>query len=163
MKTASVSELKKELIHQSKEELIELVNKLSKYSKENKEFLNYLLFESDFEENYILKIKEEVGFEFDQMDTRSWKTMKKTIQRILKTLKRYIKYSKNKQTEIELLLFFCQKMRGLKFKLDRNPIILNIYKRQLNTINKALSTLHEDLQFDYKEELETAVSVIEDF
>ena len=29
----------------------------------------------------------------------------------------------------------------------------NIYKRQLKTIRKTVSLLHEDLQFDYEDEL----------
>lgn len=161
MKTASVSELKKELIHHSKEDLIELLNKLVKYSKENKELLHYLLFESDYEKGYIQKIKEEIGEEFDTLDTRSWKTMKKSIQRIVRMIKKHIKYSKVKQTEIELLLFFCQRMRQLKIRLDRNPVILNIYKRQLNAVNKAMETLHEDLQYDYLAEIEIAQAAID--
>ena len=161
MKTSSVSALKKELFQHSKEDLAELLNTFIKYSKENKELLHYLLFEADFEENYILTIKEEVGIEFDGIDSRSWKTMKKSIQRILRLLKKYIKYSKKPQTEIELLLFFCRRMRTLKIPLHRNPIILNIYKRQLNAIDKALLKLHEDLQYDYLHDIEEANAVID--
>jgi len=161
MKTSSVSALKKELFQHSKEDLAELLNTFIKYSKENKELLHYLLFEADFEENYILTIKEEVGIEFDGIDSRSWKTMKKSIQRILRLLKKYIKYSKKPQTEIELLLFFCMRMRDLKIPLHRNPIILNIYKRQLNAIDKALLKLHEDLQYDYLHDIEEANALID--
>lgn len=160
MKTASVSELKKELVHHSKEDLIELINKLIKYSKENKELLHYLLFEVDFEENYVQQIKEDIDNEFEGLDTRSWKTMKKSIQRIQRTIKKHIKYSKVKQTEIELLLHFCLRMRELNIPLDRNPVILNIYKRQVNTIKKAMLSIHEDLQYDYLNELEVAESVL---
>lgn len=160
MRTASVSELKKELIHHPKEDIIELISKLMRYNKENKELLHYLLFEADFEEGYIQKIKEEIGQEFDNLDAKSWKTMKKSIQRILRTIKKHIKYSKVKQTEIELLLYFCQRMRELNIRLDRNPIILNIYKRQINAINKAMFALHEDIQYDYLKEIEIAESII---
>lgn len=161
MKTSSVSALKKELFQHSKEDLAELLNTFIKYSKENKELLHYLLFEADFEKNYISSIKEEVGLEFNGIDSRSWKTMKKSIQRILRLLKKYIKYSKQPQTEIELLLFFCMRMRALKITLHRNPIILNIYKRQLNAIDKALLKLHEDLQYDYLHDIEEAKTVID--
>jgi len=161
MKVASVSGLKKELVQQSKEDLVELLNAFIKYSKENKELLNYLLFEADFEENYIAKIKEEIGEEFDKIDSRSWKTMKKSIQRILRLLKKYIKYSKKAETEIELLLFFCKRMNDLRIPLSRNPIILNIYKRQITAMNKALLTLHEDLQYDYREDIENASAVLD--
>lgn len=161
MKITSVSGLKKELLHQSKEDLVELLNAFIKYSKENKELLNYLLFEADFEENYIEKIKEEIGCEFDGIDSRSWKTMKKSIQRILRLIKKYIKYSKKPQTEIELLLFYCKRMSALKISLNRNPIILNIYKRQITAIDKALLKLHEDLQYDYLQDIDEAKSVVE--
>lgn len=160
MKIASVTELKKEFNHLSKEDLVELLNKLIKFNKENKEFVHYLLLESDFEENYIQKIKEEIAEEFKGLDARSWKTMKKPIQRILRLLKKYIKFSKSPQTEIELLLFFCEKLRLYKTALNRNPVIYNIYSRQINSINKALEKLHEDIQFDYKEEIEIAMEVL---
>ena len=106
MKIASVSELKKEFKHLENDELIELLSNLMKYSKENKELLNYLLFEADYEENYISKIKEEISIAFQNIDSRSWKAMKKPIQRILKLVKKYIKYSKKPETEIELSIFF---------------------------------------------------------
>jgi len=38
--------------------------------------------------------------------------------------------------------------------LTRNLVLLNIYERQLVKIQKAISTLHEDLQFDYQREFE---------
>ena len=160
MKIASVTELKKEFNHLSNEDLIELLNKLIKFNKENKEFVHYLLLESDFEENYIQKIKEEITEEFKGLDARSWKTMKKSIQRILRLLKKYIKFSKSPQTEIELLLFFCEKLRFYKTAINRNPVIYNIYSRQINSINKALEKLHEDIQFDYKGEIEIAMKVL---
>ncbi len=160
MKIASVTELKKEFNHLSREDLVELLNKLIKFNKENKEFVHYLLLESDFEENYIEKIKEEIVEEFKGLDSRSWKTMKKPIQRILRLLKKYIKFSINPKTEIELLLFFCEKLRFYKTAINRNPVIYNIYSRQINSINKALEKLHEDIQFDYSEEIEIAMEVL---
>jgi hypothetical protein len=160
MKSASVSVLKKELNHFSEEELIDLLYQMIKHSKDNKEFLNFLLFEADFEKNYVEKIKVEIGVEFDGLDTRSWKTMKKSIQRIVRTMKKYIKYSREKETEIEILLYFCHRMTTLKFPLDRNPIILNIYKRQLGNIQKSITSLHEDLQYDYQQEVEELEEVL---
>lgn len=160
MKIASLSEIKKELNQLSNNELIDLLHKLSRYSKENKELLHYLLFETEFEDNYIEKIKKEITLEFSGIDKRSWKTMKKSIQRILRLLKKYIKYSKKPETEVELLLFFCLKLREFKTAIDRNPIVLAIYTRQINAIKKAMTKLHEDIQFDYKEELELAESIL---
>jgi len=37
--------------------------------------------------------------------------------------------------------------------MHSSTALMNIYERQLLKINKALATLHEDLQHDYLEEL----------
>ena len=160
MKISSISEVKKELNVLPKEELIELLNKLSKHSMDNKEFLHYLLFEIDFEENYISKIKEEIDVEFNLIKGRTWKSIKKSIQRILKIIKKHIKYSKKPETEIELLMYFCKKLSAFKSIFKNNPVILNIYIRQITAINKALNKLHEDIQYDYKVEIEEATEIL---
>jgi hypothetical protein len=46
MKIESIVTIKKELKHQSQEELLELCLRLGKFKKENKALLTYLLFES---------------------------------------------------------------------------------------------------------------------
>jgi hypothetical protein len=38
--------------------------------------------------------------------------------------------------------------------MDKSVALNDIYIRQIEKIKKAISTLHEDLQFDYSEELE---------
>ena len=80
--------------------------------------------------------------------------MKKPIQRILKLVKKYIKYSKKPETEIELLIFFCEQIRKVKLSFKRNPIVLNIYMRQVTTIDKVMLSLHEDLRADFNEQIE---------
>ena len=161
MKISSIKTIKKELQLLPNEELVELLYKVSKYSKDNKELLHYYLFESDFEDNYIAKIKTEVDDLFSELDTRSWKTMKKSIQKIIRNLKKYIKFSKQPTTEIELLLHFCKRLSGYPRVLERNIVVYNIYKRQIVTLEKVCSTLHEDLQYDYKGLIEEAKEVLD--
>ena len=67
---------------------------------------------------------------------------------------KHIKYSGAKQTEVELLIFFCQQMRKLKLPFYQSKVLINLYNRQLQNIQKALNFLDEDLQFDYQAELE---------
>ena len=67
---------------------------------------------------------------------------------------KHIKYSGSKQTEAELLIFFCLEMRKLKLPFQESKVLINLYNRQLQNIQKALSYLDEDLQFDYQAELE---------
>lgn len=154
MKPASISELKKEIAHFPEDELRTLVMRLAKFSKDNKELLNYLLFEADFESNYIEKIKEELNVQFSELNKNHIRHLKKGLQKILRELKKNIKYSGKKETEIELLIHFCRKMIETKVRLSRFPVLLNMYNRQLITIQKAVLKLDEDLQYDYKEDVE---------
>ena len=154
MKIASVKELKDELKHRSKEELLEYCLQLSKFKKENKELLTYLLFDSTDEEEYIRQIKADMDDQFQEINTKNFYLIKKSVRKILKSIKKYIRYSKKKETEVELLLYFCSKLINLKPSIKRNTTLLNLYTRQLNMAKKAIGMLHEDLQYDYELELE---------
>jgi hypothetical protein len=96
MKAATVSQLKKELNFRSREELLELCLRLSKFKKENKELLTYLLFESGDEVAYIENVKQEVDELFEDINTKAWFYIKKSIRKILRIVKKYIRYSGKK-------------------------------------------------------------------
>jgi len=154
MKAVTVTVLKKELKNQSQSELIELCLRLSKFKKENKELLTYLLFESSYEEGYIETVKLEIDELFELINTNTYYFIKKSVRKILRTIKKYIRYSKKKETEIELLLYFCEKLRAFKPSINNNTVLKNIYFREIESIKKKLLLLHEDLQYDYNLELE---------
>lgn len=154
MKTATITQLKKELAHHSQKELMELCLRLSKFKKENKELLTYLLFEADNEEAFILGIKEEVTLQFETINTTSYYFIKKSVRKILRLVKKYIRYSKITTTEIELLLYFCYELKKVSKPIVKNVTLQNIFDRQIVLIKKAIAKLHEDLQFDYNQELE---------
>ncbi len=154
MKTASVKELKTELNDCSNCELIELVLRLSKFKKENKELLTYLLYMASDEDAYISSVKNEVAQLFQEINTSSYFFIKKSARKILRIVKTYIRYSKKKETEVELLLFFCNQLKDFKPTINNNTTLKNLFERQLLLIEKSVSTLHEDLQYDYTVELE---------
>ncbi|RFC55228.1 hypothetical protein [Brumimicrobium aurantiacum] len=153
MKIESIVTIKKELKHLPKEELIELCLRLGKFKKENKAMLTYLLFQADDEQGYISAVQETVDELFDEMNTYSYFYMKKTIRKILKQIRQYIRFSKNKTTEVELLLYFCEKLLQLKPSIFNNTTLTNIYERQIESIQKKIGALHEDLQFDYNQRI----------
>lgn len=155
MKAATVSQLKKEMLHRNPEELLELCLRLSKFKKENKELLTYLLFEADDEEGYIETVKAEVDELFSTINTHSYFYIKKSVRKILRNLKKYIRYSGNKETEVVLLLYFCEKLKKFRPSIQRNNTLINLYERQLVYIEKKISLLHEDLQYDYGQLLST--------
>ena len=154
MKAASLSEIKKELKSIPQEVLIEMALRVAKYKKENKELLSYLLFESHNESSYIDSVKAEVESMYADINDTNVYFVKKSVRKILRFVTKSIKYSGQKTTEVELMIHFCKCLRSYDLVLTRNLVLLNIYERQLVKIQKAISTLHEDLQFDYQKEFE---------
>ena len=155
MKAIGVKELKTELSHCSNSELIELVLRLSKFKKENKELLSYLLFEAENEDGYISRIKMEIDNQFEMINIKTYYFIKKSVRKILRTIKTYIRYSKNKETEVELLLYFCKKLSELNPSIKSNNVLLNLFNRELESIKKKIIFLHDDLQYDYNLEIES--------
>lgn len=153
MKTVTVKELSQELTYRTPKELRDLCLRLSRFKKENKELLTYLLFESSDELSYIAGVKKEMDEGFEQINKTTWYYIKKSVRKILKNTRKYIRYSQKKQTEVELLLYFCTKLKKLSPSIQKNTSLMNLYNRQIETIIKKISVLHEDLQYDYGLEL----------
>lgn len=153
MKAASIKELKTELTTLFPDQLMELCLKLVKFKKENKELLTYLLFESNDEPAYINKIKSLIDDEFKGLNKHNSYLANKTLRKILRTINKFINYSGSKQTEVELRMYFCKKIRNTNLSLHSNTALANLYQRQLLKIRKVLATMHEDLQYDYSDEL----------
>jgi hypothetical protein len=153
MKAASLKELKNELKTLASSQLLDICLHLAKYKKENKELLSYLLFEAGDEAHYIRSVKELITEQFGEINKSNSYLAKKTVRKILRTTSKYIKYSGSKQTEVELLLFFCKKLKHSKISLHNNTALGNLYQRQLQKAEKALASMHEDLQYDFKEDL----------
>lgn len=154
MDIASLSHIKKELKNLPPEVLQDVVVRLAKYKKDNKELLSYLLFEAYNEEEYIRQVKEEIDLEFMSLNRTSFYLAKKTLRKVLRTTKKHIRFSGKKETEIELLLYFCRKLKDSRLNYKRSRVVFNMYLNQVKRIQKVISMLHEDLQYDYREELE---------
>ena len=154
MDSASLAQIRKELKTLSPEEVSELCNKLIKYKRDNKELINYLLFETQDEDSYVARIKEEVSEAFAATNTRGFYLAKKSIRRALRIANKYIKYSEVPETEVDVLLHFCEEMRDLGLDFKRSKVMSNLYERQVVKIKDVYSDLHEDLQFDFRARVE---------
>ncbi|WP_088323435.1 hypothetical protein [Polaribacter tangerinus] len=153
MKAVTIKQLKDELGHKSAYELKELCLHLARFKKENKELLTYLMFESLDEDAYVEKIKEEIDEQFNTINTYSFYYIRKSVRKILTSIKKHIRYSKKKETEAALLLYFCTKLKELKPSIKRSTRLLSIFETQVRMIQKAIAKLHEDLQYDFELEL----------
>ncbi|MBO6515611.1 MAG: hypothetical protein JJ975_03580 [Bacteroidia bacterium] len=157
MKAASIKEIKDELEFCSTSEIRALCLHLARFKKENKELLTYLLFKSSNEAGFIDSIKEEMAESFGSINTSSPYYIKKSARKILKDVKKYIRYSKKKETEIELLLHYCALLREVTPDLDRHVALRNLFRRQIDYVRKTMKSVHEDLQYDFNKELSKLV------
>ena len=154
MKAAAAKEIKIALTELSQPDLVALCLRLSRFKKENKELLTYLIFEAEDEASYIESVKGEIDYELEQVNRRNYFFIKKGLRKILRMTKKYIRYSGNKETEVILLIYFCQRLRAFQPSIERSRVLKNMYLQQRKVIKTAIAKLHEDLQYDYLEELE---------
>lgn len=158
MKAVTIKQIKDELSYKSESELKELCLHLSRFKKDNKELLTYLLFESNNEEHYVESIKELMDELFEDINTKNYFFIRKSMRKILTQIKKYIRYSKKKETEAEILLYYCKKMKNFYPPIDQSVRLQSIFETQLRIIRKAIDKLHEDLQYDFALELEDLIN-----
>jgi hypothetical protein len=153
MRTATVNELKRELVNIPHAQLSELCLRLVKFKKENKELLTYLLFEAADEQGYISSVKKEMEEQFLTINQSNLYFAKKTIRRVLRITNKHIRYTASKQVEVELLIHFCKTLKQTGIPFRKSPALENLYNSQIKKIRTAMETMHEDLQYDYIKEL----------
>jgi len=154
MKSASINEIKEELKYLPAPKLAELCLQLARYKKDNKEFLTYLLFEAHDLQGYMKNVKEEMDTSFAEINFSNLYYAKKSLRKILRSTNKYIRYTQNKSAEAELLLHYLTNFKGLNIPFHKSVALSNLYAAQLKKVGIALSGMHEDLQYDYKRELE---------
>lgn len=154
MESASLSDIRNAIKSLTPAALQALVLRLAKHKKENKELISYLLFDAADEIAFIKSCKTELDAVFNEVNRSSIFYIKKTLRKALRITNQYVKFSGSDKVEVELLLYFCLKMRDGNFKRRTQPVLWNLYQRQVARIHNALKTLHEDLRYDYEEAVE---------
>lgn len=153
MKAASISEIKTELKGKSTTQLAELCLRLARFKKENKELLTYLLFEAEDEASYRRSIRTEIEEGIGAINTSNLYIAKKMIRKVLRTTNKFIKYSGDKTTEVELLIFLCQQLNESGLPLHRSPALENLYTGLVKKVKASVASMHEDLQYEYKDQV----------
>ncbi|MCF8363720.1 MAG: hypothetical protein K9G70_13965 [Prolixibacteraceae bacterium] len=153
MKPESISTLKKELLHLPPDVLAAYCLRLAKHKVENKELLSYLIYHSNDQGLFIEEVKKVIDEQFKNLNTSRTFLAKKTVRKVLRTAQKYIKFSGEKTTELELLIYFCRKMKASGLPLRYGSVLGNLYMRQVDRINKVQGMLHEDLQMDYADDI----------
>ena len=153
MKAASIQELKQELSDTSPAKLKQLCLHLAKFKKENKELLTYLLFEAHDEAAYINEVKAGIDEGFTELPKANNYLNKKTLRKILRIANKHIKYMGSKQAEASILMHFCNELKCSSIPFQKTTVLTNLYLQQIKKIKAAIATLHEDLQYDFQQQL----------
>lgn len=154
MKTASVNELKNELLLLDQKTVVDLCVRLARFKKENKELLTYLMYESHDLDSYLLEVKAEMDRQFAAMNRSNLYLTKKSLRAILRSNGKFTRYIGKKEAEIEILTYFISCIRKNEIPIYASTKLSNLYTTQLEKIRKVISELDEDLQYDYRRELE---------
>lgn len=159
MNVSSLQEVKQELQELPPKELLELCISLAKYKKDNKEYLGYLLFQSQDRAGFILQIKTETDNHFAEIQTqKNLYYIRKSLRKILRTLNKYCKYMGDKASSAEVLIYFLLKIKQSNIPIHKSQRLINLFNAQVKKIKSLTASLHEDLQADYLKELEEIVS-----
>jgi uncharacterized protein (UPF0335 family) len=153
MKAATQNDIKKELQTLTNEQLLDICLRLCRFKKENKELTTYILFDAANEDDYIQSIKAEIDDQFAEINSANLYWAKKSLRKILRQITKQSRYSGITQTTIELLIYYCLKLKQSGIQYEKSPVLKNLYQSQLKKIEKEMSSLHEDLQYDYKKQL----------
>ena len=153
MNPASIEDIKKELKELPPKKVLDLILRLARFKKENKELLTYLLFESHDELGYIRTLEADIDEQFAGVDTTPVSKAKKEYRKILRVINRQIKYIGNKSASIELLLYFSAKLKEQDSSL--HPKLQTIFLQQLTKAEKLLPQVEEDLQFDFRQKIDS--------
>jgi membrane-anchored protein YejM (alkaline phosphatase superfamily) len=155
MESATLNTIKKELQELPQKQLVELCVALAKYKKDNKEFLDYLLFEAQDKNNFVLNVKQQIDEHFIELQPQiNLYYIKKSLRKLLRLITKYSKYIGDKGLAAELHIYFCKKFKASGIPYQKSQLLINMYDQQLKKINTLIKTLHEDLQNDYLRELE---------
>ena len=157
MKAATIVTIRKALTHLDRQALQQLCLRLARFKLENKELLTYLIFESEDELQYVQSIKSQLDKLFDEINTNRYFFIKKSVRKILRRIRKFSRYSNASETEVELLLYFCCKMKTIQPSIFNNKTLTNLYNRQVEASRKKTLKLHEDLQYEYQLQIEKLI------
>ncbi|GHB29330.1 hypothetical protein [Mongoliitalea lutea] len=149
-----IAEIKKSLNYLDEKELRSLLLDIIGFTTDNKRYAYFKLHEQQDEHFFLVESKEFLGEEFGKASMANFWSSKKSLQKLRSTLNKMLKFTKRKEFQLELILFFCEQTKEYGYLDYRHPVIHNLYHTQLRKAENLISKLHEDLQYDYQMQLE---------
>lgn len=149
MKAASIAELKKGLVRLDHGELLDACLRLARFKKDNKELLTYLLFLAEDEQAFANSICKEIDEQFSLTPNAH----KKTLRKVIRWINKCMRFTKVKDTEIQVRLHFCRSLRSSKTPIRTSKVVVNMYNGQLKKVRTIIAKLHEDIRSEVENEI----------
>jgi hypothetical protein len=149
MSAATISQLKKELVKLKHDDLLDVCLRMAKFKVESKELLTYLLLKADDEVRYANDLCDEI----DQLLSVPGQIHKKTLRKIVRWMDKSLRFSGDKETELQVRIHFCRRIKDKKISFGNCRVSANMYATQLKKIDKAIDKVHPDLQFDFNQQM----------
>lgn len=150
VKASSIRELKKSLALMDQAQLMEVCLRLTRFKVDNKELLTYLLDYSSDEQAYAARVCDAI----DELFPDTGKMHKKTLRKIVRLMNKWIRYSGDKETELQVRIHFCQQCIDRNVGLESCRVKANLHATQIKKIDKVLEQVHPDLQFDFRSQMQ---------
>jgi len=150
MKAASIAQIKKELLRLDHGELLDACLRLARFKKDNKELLTYVLFLCQDEQAFANSLCKEI----DEQFALTPNAHKKTLRKVIRWMNKCMRFTKVKDTEIQVRLHFCRALRSSKTPIRRSKVVVNMYNGQLKKVRAVIEKLHEDIRFDVEREVQ---------
>lgn len=150
MKAASIAELKKALIKLEHGDLLESCLRLARFKKDNKELLTYVLFLSHDEQGFADYLCSEIDDQFRLTPNAH----KKTLRKLIRWMNKVLRFTKVKDTEVQVRLHFVRALRDSQTPFRRSRVMTNMYNGQLKKVTTVTQKLHEDIRNEIALEVE---------
>lgn len=154
LKPASLADIKAELQNLPQQELLSMCLRLARFKQDNKELLSYLLFQSSDTDNFTAQVQQAISEGFSQVNTTTIFFAKKSIRKILRQVNKVVRYAGQKEMEVALYLHFLKELLQLPKAITQSALVDKIARTQHQKISKLIKGLHEDLQYDFRRQLE---------
>ena len=154
-----LNDLKKDLAGMPQPELIELILRLAKLKVENKEILHYLLYYAHDSAAYAQYILPEVLEPFEQDFLHPY-ALSKRLRKSLRIIAKYLRFTKDRAGESELLLFLVNKFLETYRYEYRHSSLSKVIVRCLKKAHDNFDKIHEDFRADYIDSYNTALKLV---
>lgn len=149
MRSEPLNILRKQLTSLDQATLSRICIDLAKYRKENKEYLQYILFESANVESYVEDVTTFLQKDFESLSRSAAKRLKE-LRGIRKQLRKHIRFIKQPAAELSLLLWFCQMLLQYFDRQDLRRSATAIFTSSIVKAENIFNKLHEDIRLDYE-------------